>query len=602
MAYQPITVTPAKKEASYVSMISAARNSTASVKMNGISSNAASLQAFMTPHKHSTYIEDSDTDDDGYIGGGAKLTPQPRSTNSEKTTRFQGYNEYSDKSLSGPRAKATPVALFSPDTKIWSNSIALAQRVPKQPKVEINNESDAQRNSDDQSYIAGAHTVAASRETAATGVCNGTQGTSPGTMTSQVYTTSTPKTTGWTGSKATQFVQTVPAHFAPRQDSRTLTNAPPPSFDLPANVTRLVDQVIARATQSTPGSVKSAATGQSPGMVIGQATQDVFQADSAVGSPLKVPSSLAQRACNNGADIFRHSIFSSPGSVTSSITHRGSLGSGSGSGISPGQLHGRSGLHHIDWQQLVSESREEFAKVVLPQLNDQPATFNTAVPASDTLNLLTSSFTTRPSLDLATSPDFEPFVQSASKANTPIFPVVKIDELPYEARVSDVIGFLGGNAKILNDADEPVHIMLERITAKTGAAYVEFYDFESAMRVVDKHRQAKAHGKPVRIGSRIVNVSMSSQDQLLRDLFPYARHVNWIAGQPHIMVPAEQFKGFVTDEELISLVKNVEFPHRVSAQVLCLPFPVRPHFAQALTYPGYRSRTPRPAPSAASRP
>jgi hypothetical protein len=571
MAPQPITATPAKKGFIKAGMNSATRSTAVSdfTNLNGANSNATNLKSFLTPNKSSVYIEDSDTDDDGYIGGGAKLTPQPRAVNSEKTTRFQNYVEHSEQSggasLSAPRPSAQPSSLFSPQ-KRWGKSVAFATAVSNESESESDNEHETQSDDDDQSSNDGAETVATSHKTAATGTSDGTQGSSPNTMMSPAYSSTTPKTTGWTGSDATQFVQTVPAHFAPRPDLRNVTDVPPPAFDLSTNLSNLVGQVIARATQSTPGSVKSAGVGQSPGMISAQATQDVFQANAAVASPFKTSSALIQRG-NTNMDVFRSNTMSSPGSATSSIMHRDSFSSVSG--VSPGQLQRRSGFHDIDWQQLLAQTREGFSQLVLPQLNDQPATFNTTIPTSDMLNMLTSGFTTRPALDLATSSNFEPFIQSASVVTNTANPVVKIDELPYEAKVSDIIAFVGGNAKILNDADEPVHIMLERITAKTGAAYIEFYDLDSAMKVVDKHRQAKAHGKPVRIGSRIVTVSIASQDQLLKDLFPYAREINWISGAPHIQVPAENFKGFVTEEELISLVKNVEFPHRVS---LNLPF------------------------------
>ena len=245
---------------------------------------------------------------------------------------------------------------------------------------------------------------------------------------------------------------------------------------------------------------------------------------------------------------------------------------GSTTNVSPGQLQHRSGLHgDTDLQELIYETRLAFEKISLPQQRTQPKAFDMAQPASDMLNFLTNGFNTRPPIDVAMSTTHEPFIQSAIMSKPSNNPVVKIDDLPYEAKVSDIIAFVGGNAKILNDADEPVHIMMERITTKTGAAYVEFYEYESAIKVVDKHRLAKAHGKPVRINTRIVTVAMTSQDALLKDLFPYAREVEWMKGQPVFQVAPEVFKGFVTEEELISLVKNVEFPHRVSLPLAHIP-------------------------------
>lgn len=570
MAYRPITATPAKKGFINASMDRANRTTAASdfANIKGVNSNVTNLKPFTTSHKFSAYVEDSDTDDDGHNGGGAKLTPQPRGVTSEKTMRFQDY--YDDyrvagggASLSAPRPKAQASAFFSPQTIRWGKSVAFANAVSKQAESETNDEHESQSdNGDDLSSCDGAETVATSHKTVTTGRSGGTQGSSPNTMMSPGYSTTTPKAKAFTGGDPMQFMQTVPAHFAPRPDSRLVTGAPPPAFDLASNLSNLVGQVIARATQSTPGSLRS--DGRSPGMADGQpvVAQDVFQANSTAASPFSATSALRQRGNNVNADIFRSNNLSSPGSITSSLIHRDSLGSGNG--ISPSKLQRRSG-YDISWEDLLAQTREAFSQLALPQVSEQPVTFTPSIPASDMLNMLTSGFTTRPAFDLATSPNFEPFIPGASMVNQTVNPVVKIDELPYEAKVSDIIAFVGGNAKILNDADEPVHIMMERLTAKTGAAYIEFYDFDSAMKVVDKHRQSKAHGKPVRINTRIVTVSIASQDQLLKDLFPYARDVNWMVGQPHIQVPPEKFKGFVTDEELIQLVKNIEFPFRVSS-------------------------------------
>lgn len=126
----------------------------------------------------------------------------------------------------------------------------------------------------------------------------------------------------------------------------------------------------------------------------------------------------------------------------------------------------------------------------------------------------------------------------------------KIEDLPYEVKISDIIAFVGGTAKILNDKEEPIHIMMERITTKTGAAYVEFYDTRSAHAIIDKHNDARTNGRPLRINQRIVTVTMSSNDALLKDLFPAARDINaWRLGQPE--VPALViWKGFVSYKEL----------------------------------------------------
>ena len=131
------------------------------------------------------------------------------------------------------------------------------------------------------------------------------------------------------------------------------------------------------------------------------------------------------------------------------------------------------------------------------------------------------------------------------------------------------MAFLGRNSKILNDAQEPVHIIIDRVTSKTKDAYVEFITMQDAMRAVQRHQSTIDRGRTARLGDRPVAVELSSQDALMADLFPHAR-VQWVQGVPVIdqtkedRFPWRSFAGFVTEEEMAMLVKHVEQPHRVS--------------------------------------
>ena len=131
------------------------------------------------------------------------------------------------------------------------------------------------------------------------------------------------------------------------------------------------------------------------------------------------------------------------------------------------------------------------------------------------------------------------------------------------------MAFLGRNSKILNDAQEPVHIIIDRVTSKTKDAYVEFITMHDAMRAVQRHQLTIDRGRTARLGDRPVAVELSSQDALMADLFPHAR-VQWVQGVPVIdqtkdtNFPWRSFAGFVTEEEMAMLVKHVEQPHRVS--------------------------------------
>ena len=72
---------------------------------------------------------------------------------------------------------------------------------------------------------------------------------------------------------------------------------------------------------------------------------------------------------------------------------------------------------------------------------------------------------------------------------------------------------------------------------------------------------------------------MSSQDELLRELFPKAKMVTWEGAKPVIQKPPTGdmfntgFKAFVSSEELGCLVRHAEQPHRVSTFHNAIPLP-----------------------------
>lgn len=107
---------------------------------------------------------------------------------------------------------------------------------------------------------------------------------------------------------------------------------------------------------------------------------------------------------------------------------------------------------------------------------------------------------------------------------------------------------------------------MDRLTGKTMDCYIEFFSVGDAQAAVNaKTRLGNIH----KLGDRVAEISMSSQDELLKVLFPKAKQVEWDSGVPLIMETDEPFnsgfKSFVTKEELVMLVKHAEFPQRVSA-------------------------------------
>ncbi|KAI1212796.1 uncharacterized protein F4807DRAFT_457594 [Annulohypoxylon truncatum] len=181
---------------------------------------------------------------------------------------------------------------------------------------------------------------------------------------------------------------------------------------------------------------------------------------------------------------------------------------------------------------------------------------------SPMLNQLTG-FEGRPSLRDILHPWYVPFSERCRFVAQSIAGVICISNVPYEVSRAEVIAFLGRSANILNDRDEPVHIIMDRTTSKTNECYVEFASFEDAVTAVTRYQNAVENGTHVpKIGTRNVDVAISSQATLMKNLFPLAKGVQWeevpfriTRDSPHDW---DNFKGFITQEEMTLLCKHVE--------------------------------------------
>lgn len=119
---------------------------------------------------------------------------------------------------------------------------------------------------------------------------------------------------------------------------------------------------------------------------------------------------------------------------------------------------------------------------------------------------------------------------------------------------------------------------MERVTSKTLDAYVEFTTFDEAVAAVNRFDINRTGGRGGRLGQRHVEIGLSSQDELMKELFPKAKNVQWNGGVPIVAErdPNDKFnsgfQGFISKEELVMLVKHVEAPQRVSFLVLLQVF------------------------------
>ncbi|MDI1492632.1 MAG: hypothetical protein OHK93_004414 [Ramalina farinacea] len=112
---------------------------------------------------------------------------------------------------------------------------------------------------------------------------------------------------------------------------------------------------------------------------------------------------------------------------------------------------------------------------------------------------------------------------------------------------------------------------MERATGKTQDCYVEFFSVHDAQAWVKVINSRGNVGN--RIGDRVLDVSLSSQDELLNQLFPRAKNVAWKDGHPTFEQSNDPyntgFKTFISAEELQVMVRHAEQPHRSTYTLKC---------------------------------
>ncbi|KAI1433690.1 hypothetical protein GGR50DRAFT_705123 [Xylaria sp. CBS 124048] len=186
----------------------------------------------------------------------------------------------------------------------------------------------------------------------------------------------------------------------------------------------------------------------------------------------------------------------------------------------------------------------------------------------------------RPTLQDILDPKFFPFAPCFMySARVDTNAVVLVRNIPYETTRAEIIAVLGKNAGLLNDNQEPVHIILDRMSGKTMDVYCELDSEEAALELVEKFKNSFENGSIGRLGTRIIDVELSSNTNLMRALFPCTRNgVEWVDDHPFIIHgsdwPWENFKAFVSGEEIVMLLKNVENAQRFCHSKIC---PERPY-------------------------
>ncbi|KAI1474638.1 hypothetical protein F4774DRAFT_422173 [Daldinia eschscholtzii] len=180
---------------------------------------------------------------------------------------------------------------------------------------------------------------------------------------------------------------------------------------------------------------------------------------------------------------------------------------------------------------------------------------------SDWLNHLTGP-SGQPTVEEMLHSKNMPFVETCLLAERSNNGIICLSNIPYEITRAEIIAFLGRSARILNDKEEPVHIIMDRVTSKTNDCYVEFVSFQDAVNVVDKHRAAIKQERHPKLGDRNVEMTVSSQAKLMKELFPTAHGIDWHQS-PYAFTSGSEwdfqnFKGFICAEEMGMLYKHAE--------------------------------------------
>ncbi|KAL4793995.1 hypothetical protein BDV19DRAFT_399811 [Aspergillus venezuelensis] len=173
----------------------------------------------------------------------------------------------------------------------------------------------------------------------------------------------------------------------------------------------------------------------------------------------------------------------------------------------------------------------------------------------------------RQSVDTATNPRTMPIGSLVSHHEPPRWGVVKVSNIPYSITKQEIFQFLGRKANLITaDQGCPIHIIMERSTAKTMDCYAEFQSVRDAHDTVSYINRVHENGRSPRLGNRHVDVELSDQNALLRDLFPRAKCVIWKGGAPSLQVNNDSycsgFAGLFTSEEIELAIRHAEVPQR----------------------------------------
>ncbi|KXT03832.1 hypothetical protein AC578_8926 [Pseudocercospora eumusae] len=171
--------------------------------------------------------------------------------------------------------------------------------------------------------------------------------------------------------------------------------------------------------------------------------------------------------------------------------------------------------------------------------------------------------------------DALPLIELCRMVHPSMAGVVRVKDIPYGTTRQEMIAFVGRNAQILRQPEgapyHAVHILMERESGKTMDCFIEVSTPNEAAWVVSQFAKRAERRRPPKVGDRLVEVLYSSQDELMAELFPRAKHVRWSHGQPvvdktsrnyYAGQKASGFQGFLHSEELVAMTKHALLSER----------------------------------------
>ncbi|KAI9804917.1 MAG: hypothetical protein M1833_006220 [Piccolia ochrophora] len=161
-----------------------------------------------------------------------------------------------------------------------------------------------------------------------------------------------------------------------------------------------------------------------------------------------------------------------------------------------------------------------------------------------------------------------PFITIGKQKEPAPWGVLRIKNIPFNVTKNEIYAFLGHSAHYIDGAQGgAIHIIMERTSGKTVECFVEFQTLSAANRQVIRWRSTSRVGRHQLLGKRFIVLELSSQEVLMAALFPKANCVEWQGQKPVIRPNTEAFssgfKGFVTQEELVMMVKHAEAPNHI---------------------------------------